>query len=60
MKRFKIASNRRLRVLLLLLVALVGTGLWVAAYSTHLLRSLELLRSKHATRPRRKHANVPL
>jgi CHASE2 domain-containing sensor protein len=42
MKRFKIASNRRLRTLLLLLVALVGTGIWLAAYSTHVLRSLEL------------------
>ena len=40
--RFKIASNRRLRVLLLLVVAFFATGLGLAAYGTHLLRSLDL------------------
>ncbi len=42
MKRFKIASNRHLRTLLLVLVAVVSTGIAIAAYGTHLLRSLEL------------------
>jgi adenylate cyclase len=41
-RRFKIGSNRRLRVLLLLLVALVATGIWIGAYSGHVLRSLDL------------------
>jgi adenylate cyclase len=40
--RFRIASNRRLRVLLLLLVAAFATALGIVAYGTHLLRSLEL------------------
>jgi adenylate cyclase len=42
MKRFKVASNRHLRTLLLVLVAVVATGIGIAAYGTHLLRSLEL------------------
>jgi adenylate cyclase len=41
-RRFKIGSNRRLRALLLLLVAVFAAGLGIVAYSTHLLRSLEL------------------
>ncbi len=40
--RFKIASNRRLRTLLLLIVAVFATALGIVAYGTHLLRSLEL------------------
>jgi adenylate cyclase len=40
--RFRISSNRRLRVLLLLLVATLGTAFGIVAYGTHLLRSLEL------------------
>ena len=42
MSRFKIASNRRLRTLLLMIVALSAAGIGVAAYATHLLRSPEL------------------
>jgi adenylate cyclase len=40
--RFKIASNRHLRVLLLLLVAAFATALGIVAYGTNLLQSLEL------------------
>ncbi len=40
--RFRISSNRRLRVLLLLLVATFATAFGIVAYGTHLLRSLEL------------------
>src|SRR5438270_13221428 len=40
--RFKIASNKRLRTLLLVLVAAFATALGIVAYGTHLFRSLEL------------------
>jgi adenylate cyclase len=42
MGRFKIASNSRLRALLLLLVAMFATAIGIVAYGTHLLRTLEL------------------
>ena len=34
MKRFKVASNRHLRTLLLVLVALVATGVGIATYAS--------------------------
>ena len=40
--RFKISSNRNLRVLLFLAVATFATAFGIVAYGTHLLRSLEL------------------
>jgi len=41
-RRFRIGSNRNLRVLLLVLVAIGATGIGIIAYGTSLLRSLEL------------------
>ncbi len=38
---FRVGSNRRLRVLLLILVAMFAAGLGVVAYATNLLQSLE-------------------
>jgi adenylate cyclase len=40
-RRFGIASNKRLRVLLLVLVAIGSTGIWIALYATDVFRSLE-------------------
>ena len=40
-RRFGIASNKRLRVLLLVLVAVGSTGIWITLYATDLFRSLE-------------------
>jgi adenylate cyclase len=40
-RRFGIASNERLRVLLLVLVAVGSTGIWVTLYATDALKSLE-------------------
>jgi adenylate cyclase len=40
-RRFGIASNKHLRWLLLVLVAVASTGIWVALYATDALKSLE-------------------
>jgi adenylate cyclase len=40
-RRFGIASNKGLRVLLLVLVAVGSTGIWIAFYATDLFKSLE-------------------